>query len=78
MKSTRANDPKSSICVCVCVEQALLNIPSKLGVTATLNVQYKKPTKADQVRPTQKKETYTTRSKLANPIISHSPPPPHT
>ncbi|KAI5452162.1 hypothetical protein NCC49_001100 [Naganishia albida] len=27
---------------------ALLNIPSKIGVTATLNVQYKKPTKADQ------------------------------
>jgi hypothetical protein len=29
--------------------KALLNIPSKIGVTATLNVQYKKPTKADQV-----------------------------
>lgn len=25
-----------------------MNIPSKIGVTATLNVQYKKPTKADQ------------------------------
>jgi len=29
--------------------QALLNIPSNIGVTATLNMQYKKPTKADQV-----------------------------
>ncbi|KAH8082289.1 HotDog domain-containing protein [Filobasidium floriforme] len=27
---------------------ALLNIPSNIGVTATLNMQYKKPTKADQ------------------------------
>ena len=33
--------------------QALLNIPSKIGVTATLNVQYKKPTKADQVSQSQ-------------------------
>ncbi|KAJ9094126.1 hypothetical protein QFC19_008078 [Naganishia cerealis] len=31
--------------------QALLNLPSKIGVTATLNVQYKKPTKADQASP---------------------------
>ena len=32
------------------MRQALLNLPDKIGVTANLNINYRAPTRADQVR----------------------------
>lgn len=31
------------------ISQALLNLPDKIGVTANLNLNYRAPTRADQV-----------------------------